>query len=173
MEDANFATGSNGLIAVDKIGNQILFRRVRALISFSGSVARGPAGPTPGAPSVRKNPSLPAPAVNVINFACPVEVLIQECGILRQCDEAVLGQYRVDVAGAKLHLPFDDVEPLFLAAVHVLRRPDMSGWLVHQYVGTVRVGAGGLDVILSSPIHRPAGSIWAIEQQARHPASAN
>jgi hypothetical protein len=25
MEDANFATGSNGLIAVDKIGNQILF----------------------------------------------------------------------------------------------------------------------------------------------------
>jgi hypothetical protein len=25
MEDANFATGRNGLIAVDKIGNQILF----------------------------------------------------------------------------------------------------------------------------------------------------
>ena len=25
MEDANFATGDNGLIAVDKIGNQILF----------------------------------------------------------------------------------------------------------------------------------------------------
>ena len=25
MEDANFATGSNGLVAVDKIGNQILF----------------------------------------------------------------------------------------------------------------------------------------------------
>jgi hypothetical protein len=25
MGDANFATGSNGLIAVDKIGNQILF----------------------------------------------------------------------------------------------------------------------------------------------------
>jgi hypothetical protein len=25
MEDANFATGGNGLIAVDKIGNQILF----------------------------------------------------------------------------------------------------------------------------------------------------
>ena len=25
MEDANFATGSSGLIAVDKIGNQILF----------------------------------------------------------------------------------------------------------------------------------------------------
>ena len=25
MEDANFATGSDGLIAVDKIGNQILF----------------------------------------------------------------------------------------------------------------------------------------------------
>ena len=52
MEDANFATGSNGLIAVDKIGNQILFldprdicdhahaRCICAACSRAGHIAR-------------------------------------------------------------------------------------------------------------------------------------
>jgi hypothetical protein len=97
--------------------------------------------------------------VNVINFACPVEVLIQECGIPFG-NAMKLSLVSIEsMAGAKLHLPFDDVEPLFLAAVHVLRRPDMSGWLVHpKCVGTVRVGAGGLERD-SVVAHPPPGGI--------------
>jgi hypothetical protein len=104
------------------------------LICGKRSVARGPAGPTPEAPSVRKKPSLPAPAVKVISFASLVVVLIQACGIPLG-DKSVLGQHLVDMTSAELHLPFNEVEPLLLSAVHMLRRPPAGCQIARETPG--------------------------------------
>jgi hypothetical protein len=73
---------------------------------------------------------------------------------LRQCNEGVLGQHLADMAGTELHLPFDDVEPLLLTAVHMLRWPDMTGRFVHpEGVSAGRVAADGLkrDSVVPHP----------------------
>src|ERR1700677_4918020 len=80
---------------------------------------------------------------------------------LWQCDKVILGQQLVDMAGAKLHLPFDDVEPLLFATMHMLRRSDVSRRLVQpERVGAVGVGAGRLkrDFVVPHPPDRQAAA---------------